>query len=643
MNVIEHADTLREATSGRVRLEQGASGARLVGWAMAEPSMPGEAPEIAIQGGGLGLRSFGTEPAVPDDAMPKGAHAFAWPLPAALCDGAPRILQVWNIATGEELAGSPIALGSGGVAVAPPGHAPPLSRWDAPLAGHVSAEEAVELAAGLWVAAEPPARSLRYELAFAEATIAGEPPERGIRVLADATSGRIALHFPLAPLLVQAGRDAPMMVQVSAWLPQATQRAMQAQAELWLLAFRDGRFEKLRRLRRVRIFRRPSLLTAQLTHGAEDGEAGTLWLGIEASQAKGLAALPPRLAPAAEPIPDGMEDARLHGAFDALGEMARVHGEAAMASHPLLPALPPAAGYATPAAVAGDAHPFTQVILPVYNGDDVVRGCLRALQGAGTGPFQVLIVDDGSRGFTAEMLRQQIGGDARFILHRRDTNRGYTKSINEAVAITDAPWVVVLNSDTIVPHGWLDRLHAAARARPGTGMVGPLSNAATWQSIPEVKRPDGSWSVNPAIEPEHLDAVQRLLDEVSTREYPEFPVLNGFCTLIARAVFDHIGAYDEEAFPMGYGEETDLCLRARRAGFRLTLADNAFVYHHKSLSFGAAGRSPLTRAGGLEMTNKHLGVNIAALERTMQSCPALVRVRARMLDRLKEIGREVVG
>ena len=88
---------------------------------------------------------------------------------------------------------------------------------------------------------------------------------------------------------------------------------------------------------------------------------------------------------------------------------------------------------------------------------------------------------------------------------------------------------------------------------------------------------------------------------------------------------------------MGYGEETDLCLRARRAGFRLTLADDAFVYHHKSLSFGAAGRSPLTRAGGLEMTNKHLGVNIAALERTMQSCPALVRVRARMLDRLKEI------
>ena len=87
----------------------------------------------------------------------EGAHAFAWPLPTALRDGAPRVLQVWNIATGQELAGSPIALGSGGVAVAAPSNAPPLSRWEAPLAGHVSAEEAVELAAGLWVAAESPA------------------------------------------------------------------------------------------------------------------------------------------------------------------------------------------------------------------------------------------------------------------------------------------------------------------------------------------------------------------------------------------------------------------------------------------------------------------------------------------------------
>ncbi|MES2711345.1 MAG: hypothetical protein V4653_07160, partial [Pseudomonadota bacterium] len=355
MTVIETAGALRGATSGRVWLEQGEAGARLLGWAMAEPTLPGEAPEITVQAAGLGLRSFGTEPPAAGTSggmTPDGAHPFAWPLPSALRDGSRRVLHIWNLATGQELAGSPVMVPAGPAAST--ARSVPLARWDAPLAGHVSAGEAVELAAGLWVAAEPPARTLRYELAFAEAVAPGEPPARGIRILTDAASARIALHYPLAPLLAEVGCETPVTVQVSAWLPQATQRAMQAQAELWLLALRDGRFEKLRRLRRVRIFRRPSLLTAQLTHGAEDGPADTLWLGIEALQAKGLAALPPRLARAVEPITDGMEDARLHGAFDALGELVRVHGEAAMASHPLLPAMPPPAPVPP---VAADAHP----------------------------------------------------------------------------------------------------------------------------------------------------------------------------------------------------------------------------------------------------------------------------------------------
>ncbi|MDB5377026.1 MAG: bifunctional methyltransferase/glycosyl transferase, partial [Rubritepida sp.] len=282
-----------------------------------------------------------------------------------------------------------------------------------------------------------------------------------------------------------------------------------------------------------------------------------------------------------------------------------------------------------PAPAAGGAHPFTQIVLPVYNGGHEVPACHRALSAAATGPMQVVVVDDGSRGLTAEMLREEAARDPRLVLHRRDVNRGYTKSINEGVALTGADWLVVLNSDTVVPRGWLDRLHAAARARPGAGMVGPVSNAASWQSLPAVKRPDGSWSTNDAIRPEHLDRMQALLDGATERAYPDFPLLNGFCTLISREVFDRVGGYDEEAFPMGYGEETDLCLRARSAGFRLIVADDCFVFHHKSVSFGA-GRTDLTRAGGLEMTNKHPGVVIPVLERMMQESAVLGRLRGRL-------------
>ena len=88
---------------------------------------------------------------------------------------------------------------------------------------------------------------------------------------------------------------------------------------------------------------------------------------------------------------------------------------------------------------------------------------------------------------------------------------------------------------------------------------------------------------------------------------------------------------------MGYGEETDLCLRARQAGFRLTLADDCFVYHHKSVTFGQAERTRLSRQGGLEMTNKHSGVIVPALERIMQDCAPLGRLRARLSNLAAEL------
>jgi GT2 family glycosyltransferase len=260
----------------------------------------------------------------------------------------------------------------------------------------------------------------------------------------------------------------------------------------------------------------------------------------------------------------------------------------------------------------------------------MVRDCLRALGESTPGPCRILVVDDGSRDGTAELLREAAAADPRIALHRRDANRGYTKSINEAVMLTAAEWVVMLNSDTLVTPGWLDRLHDAAAAGPGAAMAGPLSNAATWQSVPEVKRPDGSWSTNDAIRPADRHRLQALLDRFSERARPDFPILNGFCTLIARAVFDRVGLYDEDAFPSGYGEETDLCLRARRAGFRLVVADDCFVYHHKSASFGAVLRSRLTRAGGLELRNRHLGVTVPALEARMEASAPLARLRLRL-------------
>lgn len=615
---------------------RGAEAGLLKGWLVPDPSAPDEMPEVALEIPGFGIEIVVADIIMVDQGVcPAGSRMFRWIPPKALADGLLRQVRAWHLRTGKELAGSPAQLPAlGSPAPASGTQGAPLQRWMRGLAGQVGAAVAQELADGLWVAAQGKALSLRFELLPIDTPC--NRPRHGVRLLTDIGSGRLDLHFRSAPLMPAAGMRVP--VSIECWLAAATEAAMQARAELWLTARRDMAFVPLRRIRRHRIFRRPSLLDGELLLTEEEAAEPELWLTLSVADVPGVCALPPVIGDAAPLSRARMEDSRLESSFSALAEMVRLHGQADAESHALLPLGPPPAGAAlrVHAAAAATGHPFTQVIVPVYNGDIVVRDCLRALRRAATGPSEVVVVDDGSRSYTAEMLREEVAGDPLFRLHRRDINRGYTKSINEGVLVSDAPWVVILNSDTIVSHGWLDRLHAAARARPRTGMVGPLSNAATWQSIPMAKRADGSWSANDTIRPDHVERVQALLSQVSERAYPEFHVLNGFATLIAREVFDTVGLYDEDAFPIGYGEETDLCLRARRAGFRLTVADDCFVFHHKSVTFGA-NRQRLTRAGGFEMTNKHLGVNTAALEAAMQSQPSLVRLRARMADLLAEL------
>lgn len=629
--------------AGELRLT--ADPATLRGWIHPDPADPDALPQCALDITGHGSCVITAEPH--RDAA--GRFRITWPLPAALRDGVVREARAFHLISGLELRGSPFTLRAAGQAQALVVEAPLGTglRWPEGLAGERVATLLSPVAEGLYAEAEAPARTLRFEL-LAEplGESGGEPggghgveagPRRGVRLVADALAGSVTLHLHLgAP-----SAETTVHWQLVAWLPEAIESHARARLDITLERREGGTFHELRRLRRSTLFRRRSNHDVELRLSA--GEAALLaeegvWLGLRAHRAKGLSAWLPEPGPPAWPDAPRFEDGRLDASFrDAVG-FVRLHGDARAAEHPLLPDLwqaPPR--LSQPARAAAAAHPFTQVILPIYNGHDEVKQCLHALRAAATGPMQVVMVDDGSRDFTAEMLRAEAASDPRFILHRRDINRGYTKSINEGVLLTGADWVVVLNSDTLVPHGWLDRLHAAARARPGTGMVGPLSNAATWQSIPAAKRPDGSWSTNDVIEPGHLHRMQAILADVSERAFPEFPVLNGFCTLIARQVFQSVGLYDEDAFPMGYGEETDLCLRARRAGFRLTLADDCFVYHHKSVSFGGVARARLSRAGGLEMTNKHAGVIVPALERMMQDCAPLGRLRARLTNLAAEL------
>jgi len=169
---------------------------------------------------------------------------------------------------------------------------------------------------------------------------------------------------------------------------------------------------------------------------------------------------------------------------------------------------------------------------------------------------------------------------------------------------SNAPFLLLLNSDTIVGPHWLDRMCLVMNFNSRNGVVGPLSNTASWQSIPKLEN-KGDWAMNPLPDGISIDAMSSLVEKYSGKLWHEVPLLNGFCMLIRREVIDDIGYFDELNFGEGYGEEDDFILRARAHGWKAIVADDVYIYHAQSKSYSNETRKRLAAQNGQRLVKKH--------------------------------------
>jgi GT2 family glycosyltransferase len=240
------------------------------------------------------------------------------------------------------------------------------------------------------------------------------------------------------------------------------------------------------------------------------------------------------------------------------------------------------------------------------------------------------LIDDASSTIAHNRIRDFIEDKPWMRLVRNDENLGYTRSANKGIYASEADWVVLLNSDTVVTTGWLEGMLECAVSHENTACVGPLSNAATYQSVPEVYDTNGKWRTNGLPSSLHVDELAEFIRANSLKVFPGVPLLNGFCTLIRRDVFMELGGFNEAAFPAGYGEENDFCVRVSRAGYRLALADHVYIYHHKSASFGSDRRRELAKAGNKALKELHPNIDFGALGRELGDTSALAHIRDRV-------------
>lgn len=275
--------------------------------------------------------------------------------------------------------------------------------------------------------------------------------------------------------------------------------------------------------------------------------------------------------------------------------------------------------------------PYVDVVVCVHNALDDVQQCLDSLllSDYPSERLRIILIDDGSESETAEFLRSFSAKKSRILLNRVSKATGYTRAANRGVRLSTAEIICLLNSDTIVPPGWLKKLIRYFSCDPYLGLVGPLSNAATWQSVPRVVEPDGRFSINELPIGLDIQAMDQRLEQAAKIDNvtPRVPLLNGFCMAVRRVVFEDIGDFDEQSFPKGYGEENDFCFRATDAGYSIALACDTYVYHAKSKSYGTKTRNDLSRAGSAAFKEKYSEARIKNAVESMRNQPTLKRLR----------------
>lgn len=187
---------------------------------------------------------------------------------------------------------------------------------------------------------------------------------------------------------------------------------------------------------------------------------------------------------------------------------------------------------------------------------------------------EVIVVDNGSRDGTVEWLRELAARNSHVRLVLNPANAGYARACNQGLALARGDLLVLLNDDTLVTPGWLPRL-VRALDDPAVGLVGAVTNRIGNEA--EIPASYRTWG-------ELLEfAAGRARDHEG--QLFDIATVTMFCLAMRRDTYERLGPLDQR-YEVGLLEDDDYSMSARRAGYRLVCAEDAFVHHFGETSFG---------------------------------------------------------
>ena len=272
------------------------------------------------------------------------------------------------------------------------------------------------------------------------------------------------------------------------------------------------------------------------------------------------------------------------------------------------------------------AAPELSVVVLSWNTKDLTLACLRALEADPTSRTrELVVVDNGSEDGSADAIA--VAHPAVRLVCNPE-NRGYSGGNNQGARAARGRWLCLLNSDTEVRPGALDRLVDWLEAYPEYGVAAPrLVNADGSVQRACMRFPglltalvyDMSWAARRPAKWIDDRYYMRDFDHMSSRDVDQPP---GACCVVARAEFLEQGGLDEELWL--FFNDVDFCKRMWRRGRRVRYVAEAEVMHHVGSSTKRFARTiVIWHRNRITYYRKHFGAWVTPLMRRM------VKLRAR--------------
>ena len=225
-------------------------------------------------------------------------------------------------------------------------------------------------------------------------------------------------------------------------------------------------------------------------------------------------------------------------------------------------------------------QPLVSIIIPHWNGIDVITECLESLQKATYPNLEIIVVDNNSSDGSVNHIRKSFH---KVSILENERNEGYAGGCNRGSEIAKGEYLLFLNNDTVHQSNWIESLVCLLEENPQIAAVQPKLLNYYQKSLFDYAGGAGGM-MDILVFP---FARGRIFNEqeIDSNQYNSKKAIfwsSGTAFLVRKTVFEKAGKFDELFF--AHMEEIDLCWRFHLLGFDVWSEPKSVVYHKNAVS-----------------------------------------------------------